>query len=161
MTTVDIIVEDERWTALGDPEALAQRAIATAFEAAGYEPGSAVEVSLLLADDATVQALNRDWRGKDEATNVLSFPSASGPAPDPTQARHLGDLALAFETLAREAEVEGKSLPDHALHLIVHGTLHLLGYDHEVEAAADIMEGIEVEALGRIGVANPYRDMAV
>ena len=117
-----------------------------------------VEITLLLTDDAGIRALNRDFRGRDKPTNVLSFPSPAQPgAPGP---RHLGDIALACETLALEANEEGKSLQDHATHLIVHGTLHLLGYDHELEAQAEIMEALEVKALAALGIADPYRDMA-
>ena len=155
MIEVDVLVEDGRWGALGDLESLARRAVEAAFRAAKAEPGP-VEISLLLADDAAVRELNRDWRERDKPTNVLSFPAPAQPgAPGP---RHLGDIAIAYETLAREASEEGKSLTDHALHLIVHGALHLLGYDHEAEAEAETMEGLEVEALAGLGVANPYRD---
>jgi probable rRNA maturation factor len=102
--------------------------------------------------------LNRTWRGKDKPTNVLSFPAPEQPgAAGP---RHLGDIALAFETLARESEEESKELAHHFAHLIVHGVLHLLGYDHEVEAEAEIMEALEVKALARLGITDPYRDMA-
>jgi probable rRNA maturation factor len=155
---LDVLVEDPRWEALGDPEALARRAVEAALAAAPEAPSGPVSLSLMLADDAALRALNRDWRGKDRPTNVLSFPAPHpGGAPGP---RHLGDVALAYETLAREAEGDGKSLTDHALHLIVHGTLHLVGYDHETEAEAEIMEGLEVEALARLGVGDPYRDAA-
>lgn len=155
MIEVDVLVEDERWVALGDLEGLAMRAVEAAFRVAGA-PSGEVEVSLMLADDAALRALNRSWRAKDKPTNVLSFPAPERPgAPGP---RHLGDIALAYDTLAREADAEGKSLTDHALHLIVHGALHLLGHDHEAEAEAETMEGLEVEALAALGVANPYRD---
>ena len=100
----------------------------------------------------------RTWRGLDKPTNVLSFPGSGSPSPKGV--RHLGDLALAFETLAREAAEEQKSLADHVTHLIVHGTLHLLGYDHEADADAEEMEALEVAALARLGIADPYRDMA-
>jgi probable rRNA maturation factor len=149
---VDVLVEDPRWEALGDLDALAARAVAR------DAPGRPLELSLMLADDAALKALNRDWRDKDRPTNVLSFPAppqVGMPGP-----RHLGDIAMAYETLAREAEQDGKSLTAHALHLIVHGTLHLVGYDHEEEAEAETMEGLEIEALARLGVGNPYRDAA-
>ena len=158
MIATDVIVEDERWTGVGEVEPLAARAVAAALAAADYGPETSVDVAVLLTSDAAVQGLNRDWRGQDKPTNVLSFPAApEGHAPGP---RPLGDLALAYETLAREAEADGKSLRDHALHLIVHGTLHLFGYDHETDAEAEIMEGLEIESLARLGVANPYRDVA-
>ncbi len=159
---VDVLVEDPRWEALGDLDALAARAVEAALAVARKAPAGELsgplELSLMLADDAALRALNRDWRSKDRPTNVLSFPAPHQEGlPGP---RHLGDIAMAYETLAREAEQDGKSLTDHALHLIVHGTLHLVGYDHEEEAEAEAMEGLEVEALARLGVGNPYRDAA-
>ena len=158
MIALDLAVESERWAALGDVEALARRAVEAALAVAGNPPQEDVELSLLLADDEAVRALNRAWRGKDKATNVLSFPA--NPHPGMPGPQPLGDVALAFETVAREAETEGKTLADHATHLIVHGVLHLLGYDHETQAEAEIMEALEVEALARLGIADPYREMA-
>jgi probable rRNA maturation factor len=144
---------------LPEVEELARRAVEAALGAASDAARGPVEISLLLADDAAVQALNREWRGQDKPTNVLSFPAPEQPgAPGP---RHLGDVALAYETLVREAQREGKSLRNHAAHLIVHGTLHLLGYDHELEGQAEIMEALEAKALARLGIADPYRDMAL
>jgi probable rRNA maturation factor len=105
-----------------------------------------------------VQDLNRRWRGLDKPTNVLSFPASAPRSSDGIRA--LGDLVLAWETVAREAEQEGKPVADHVTHLVVHGTLHLLGYDHEIEHEAEAMEAREVEALARLGIANPYRDIA-
>lgn len=104
------------------------------------------EISVVLADDAFVRELNRTYRGKDKPTNVLSFPSGE----------HLGDIVLALETVAREAEQQGKSFKAHAQHLLVHGTLHLLGHDHEQESEAEVMEQLEVKILKKLGVANPY-----
>ncbi len=158
MIALDVLVEAGDWAGLGDPEELGRRAVEAAFGAASDAPREDVEITLLLTDDAGIRALNRDFRGRDKPTNVLSFPSPAQPgAPGP---RHLGDIALACETLAREADEEGKSLQDHATHLVVHGTLHLLGYDHELEAQAEIMEALEVKALATLGIADPYRDMA-
>jgi len=158
MIALDVMVEAGDWAGLGSPEALGRRAVEAAFGAASDAPRDDVEITLLLTDDAGIRALNRDFRGQDKPTNVLSFPSAAQPgAPGPL---HLGDIALAGETLAREADEAGKSLHDHAAHLIVHGTLHLLGYDHELEAQAEIMEALEVKALAALGIADPYRDMA-
>jgi len=155
---LDIVTEAGDWETLGEAEALARAAVEAAFAVAKNAPSEPVELSLLLSDDAAVQELNRAWRGKDKPTNVLSFPAPEQPGlPGP---RHLGDIVLAYETVVREAAEEGKSLHDHATHLIVHGTLHLLGYDHELEVEAEIMEGLEIEALARLGVANPYRDLA-
>ena len=114
-------------------------------------PGAPVEVTVLLADDATLRRLNRDFRGQDKATNVLAFPAAP-PSEEPAG----GDIAVASETCAREAEEAGKPVGDHLSHLIVHGTLHLLGYDHATEADAQIMEGLERRALAGLGIADPY-----
>jgi probable rRNA maturation factor len=110
------------------------------------------DVVILLADDASIQALNRDHRGKDAPTNVLSFPAAPSAAP------HLGDLALAYETCAREAAAQGKALGDHLTHLVAHGVLHLLGWDHQTEAEAEAMEAHERALLAALGRPDPYRE---
>nr|WP_246505137.1 rRNA maturation RNase YbeY [Microvirga antarctica] len=141
-----------------DAEALAQKAAAAASHVAGETGPDALEVSVLLTDDKAVRVLNKTFRGMDKPTNVLSFPAPAPPGV--TGPRHLGDIALAYDTLVREAEEESKPLADHFAHLIVHGVLHLLGYDHEVEAEAERMEGLEVKALSTLGIADPYRDMA-
>jgi probable rRNA maturation factor len=154
---VDVLVLDDRWAAVGDPEALARRSVEAAFSVLTDAPTGDVEISVAFADDAAVQTLNRDWRGKDQPTNVLSFPAPPTRAPGP---RPLGDIALAYETVARESLDEMKSLADHAAHLLVHGTLHLLGHDHETDSDAAAMEALEVEALARIGLADPYHGVA-
>jgi probable rRNA maturation factor len=159
VTEVDVVVEAGDWSSLPDHEELAQKAVEAALAVISDAPRGTAEVSLLLTDDEAVRRLNREWRGQDKPTNVLSFPAPEHPGmPGP---RHLGDIALAFETLVREASSERKTLADHAAHLIVHGTLHLLGYDHEIEGQAEIMEALEVKALARLGIGDPYRDMAV
>jgi probable rRNA maturation factor len=158
MTLLEVIIENGDWASLGDAEALATRAVDAAFAVADNPPRGPVEISLLLSDDASVQDLNRRWRGLDKPTNVLSFPASAPRSPDGIRA--LGDLVLAWETVAREAEQEGKPVADHVTHLVVHGTLHLLGYDHEIEHEAEAMEAREVEALAHLGIANPYRDIA-
>ena len=117
----------------------------------GGEPIALVidaELSILFTDDAHVRRLNARYRGKDRPTNVLSFPQASGPL--------LGDIILAFETVEEEARLAGKQLKAHMAHLIIHGFLHLLGYDHEGEAEAEAMEALERAALARIGIPDPY-----
>ncbi|MBF9233139.1 rRNA maturation RNase YbeY [Microvirga alba] len=151
------MIEGGDWARLDDVEALAQRA-AEAAAAVADEADEDFEISVLLTDDAAIRELNRTWRGKDKPTNVLSFPAPEQPGA--TGPRHLGDIALAYETLVRESEDESKDLSHHFAHLIVHGVLHLLGYDHEVEAEAEIMEALEVKALATLGIADPYRDMA-
>jgi probable rRNA maturation factor len=111
-------------------------------------------VSLCLADDAMLRVLNLRWRGIDKPTNVLSFPSA--PPGRSEDATTLGDIALAYETLAREAEDLGVPLADHYRHLLAHGFLHLVGYDHETDAEAERMEALETRILARLGAADPY-----
>ena len=133
------------------------RATAEATLAAAAAPREQ-ELSLLLADDAALRTLNRDWRGKDQPTNVLSFPAC---APAAEGAPHLlGDVALAYETVAREAAEQGKTFADHTRHLLVHGILHLLGHDHAMEAEAERMEQLERAILAGLGVADPYRETA-
>jgi probable rRNA maturation factor len=134
------------------------RAIAReTIAAAAAESGGASEggdVSLCLADDAALRALNSRWRGVDKPTNVLSFPTA--PSERPGDFPTLGDIALAYETLAREAEDLGVPLADHYRHLVAHGFLHLIGYDHETDAEAERMEALEIRILARLGVGDPY-----
>ncbi|QYJ06553.1 rRNA maturation RNase YbeY [Qipengyuania flava] len=147
----------------GEWEALAERALEAA---AGVEPALAnprLTASLLFTSDEEVHALNKEWRGKDKPTNVLSFPMleredllALAPEGPPEM---LGDLALAYETCAREARDKGISLEDHAAHLIVHGLLHLAGHDHvDSDAQAEAMEALEIAALAKLGIADPYGD---
>ena len=134
------------------------RVLEAAFAVAPERPAHPVEVSILFADDATVQELNRTWRGQDKPTNVLSFPAAPQPA-HAGVARPLGDVVLAYDTMLRESEAQSKPLADHLAHLLVHGILHLLGQDHETgEAQAQAMEALEVAALASLGVADPYAD---
>jgi len=147
---IDVEIEDEAWLqALPDVEAVVERAAQAAIDipAAGDPERSA---TLLLTDDAAVADLNGRFRGKPTSTNVLSFPAPSTAYP------HLGDVALAYGVCAGEAAAQGKSLADHLTHLVVHGVLHLLGYDHEAEADAEVMEQMECEILRRFGVADPY-----
>lgn len=162
----DVVIEDARWQAAG-LEALAEAA-AQALRAELGLPGCGLTACLLGADDARIAALNADFRAKPQPTNVLSWPAAevappapglappaplAGPADDPTE---LGDIALAYETCAREAEAQSKTLADHTTHLILHGFLHLLGYDHSADADASLMEAIETRTLARMGIADPY-----
>ena len=109
-------------------------------------------VTVLLTDDASIRDLNARFRGKDQPTNVLSFPAPETAAP------HLGDIALAYGVCAREAEAQGKSLQHHLMHLTAHGVLHLLGYDHETDAEAEEMEGMERAILATLGVSDPYAE---
>jgi probable rRNA maturation factor len=152
MVTIDLLIESPLWQDQSRAEDAVRVAIATAAAQASAPVG---EVTILLTDDAAVRILNREWRGVDAPTNVLSFPAppppgfAAAPAP-------LGDIAIAYETLAREAEREGKPFGHHLAHLAVHGFLHLLGYDHVVEAEAEAMERLECAILARLAVPDPY-----
>ena len=157
MIDLDVMRGPGDWARIADLDALALAGVEAALAVAPGAPRSPVELSLLLTDDAGVRELNRAWRGLDKPTNVLSFPGSGSPNPDGV--RHLGDIALAFDTVAREAETEGRSLAHHVAHLIVHGVLHLVGHDHEADEEAESMDALEVEALARLGVADPYRDM--
>ncbi|MCW6506814.1 rRNA maturation RNase YbeY [Lichenifustis flavocetrariae] len=153
---IDLAVEDSGWEALGDLDGLLQRAVDQAQRTAGLDLAKEAEISVLLCDDATVRTLNRQWRGLDKATNVLSFPASS---PLPLKEKPLlGDLAIAFETVRREAEHDGKTLSDHLTHLVVHGFLHLVGFDHEVEHEAVAMEALETRILAVLKIADPYAD---
>ena len=156
---IEVTVEAAAWhTAVTDPEHLCRRVIGTVLAREGV--GAGAEVSVLLADDARLQALNRAWRGKDAPTNVLSFPAEPATRPVPGTPALLGDVAVGLETVRREAEAEGKALGDHLGHLLVHGTLHLLGYDHEEDQAAETMEARETELLAGLGITDPYRPEA-
>jgi len=148
--TIDIAEPCTLWREqLPDAAQLCGEAARAALAEAGGTPDSA-ELSIVLADDALVHALNRQWRGQDKPTNVLSFPAPPNPE------RHLGDVALAFGVCAREAGEQGKPLGHHLQHLVVHGVLHLLGYDHMRDDDAEAMEGLERAVLAGLGVPDPY-----
>lgn len=165
---VEVIVEAPEWQRhLPDLEEIA----AVAVEAALRETGLGAEdfsVALLACDDARIAGLNAAFRGREGPTNVLSWPAFSltperpGAAPilpvpaQPGGRTPLGDVAVSLETVLREAKSEGKPLKNHAMHLILHGCLHLLGFDHESPEDADLMEGIERAVLARIGIPDPY-----
>lgn len=155
------------WPDTIDWEERAEEAAAAALALTPYaalaDAAPLVEIAVRLTDDAEVQTLNRDFRGKDKPTNVLSFPQVQddlleGLANSDDGEILLGDIVLARETCTREAEEKGISVIDHATHLIVHGTLHLVGYDHMEDASAAAMEALEVKALASLGIANPYAD---
>ena len=143
---------DAPWPA--GSEALPGRAAAALGEL-GLPERPSGEVSVLFADDEAVRALNRDWRGKDRPTNVLSFPAEPVPGL-PDEHQPLGDLALAWETCRAEAEARGVPVLDHAAHLVLHGLLHLIGYDHRNGTEARVMEAIETRAMRALGLHAPY-----
>jgi probable rRNA maturation factor len=162
--TMAVAIEADGWMqALIDPATLAARAAEATLRAACPDLAAA-DVSVLLADDAVLRALNQEWRDRDQPTNVLSFPAtATRPGETPLAEFAgvpllLGDIALGFETCAAEAERDGRTLSDHVAHLVVHGVLHLLGYDHEDDADAATMEGFEIRILAGMGIGNPYAD---
>ena len=152
--TADILIEADCWQQEPEASDLVRRALAQAAKQSPA-PVTDAEVAIMLTDDNGVQALNRDWRGIDKPTNVLSFPAQQPMAG--IRPRPLGDIAIAYETTRREAESEGKPFAHHLTHLAVHGFLHLIGYDHETDDEAETMENLEREILSQLGVPDPYR----
>jgi probable rRNA maturation factor len=146
---IEVSIQDQAWIAtLPDAVALAKATAEAALaEVGGPRP---VDVAILLADDAAIRALNARFRGQDRATNVLSFPAG------PDAPGHAGDIALAHGVCVAEAGAQGKPLAHHLRHLIVHGVLHLCGFDHEDDAEALVMEGLERRILAELGVTDPY-----
>ena len=164
---IDVLIEDARWNAI-DLNKLAQNALSETLAFLGIA-SDYVEVSVLACDDRRIAALNRDHRGKSSPTNVLSWPAENlgaaedgarpiPPTPDPDGTLALGDLALAYETCSRESVEQKKLMSDHVTHLIVHGSLHLLGYDHQRDSDATLMEDIERKILGKMGLDDPYME---
>ncbi len=165
MTDVDVVIEDDRWRAL-DLDGLAGRAVVEALGVAGIS-GADYEICVMGCSDARIAGLNAAFRDKGAATNVLSWP-AFDLLPDPETGippaipdscgpdPGLGDIAIAFDTCEREAAEKGVPMADHVCHLVVHGCLHLLGYDHLDDIQAAVMEGLEIKALASMGVKNPY-----
>ena len=151
---IDIIVEAGAWPPKRALKSLVAKAVGAAFDEVGAAGGGS-ELSVVFSDDAHIRTLNAGWRGKDKPTNVLSFP-AFPVKPGEKLPPMLGDIVLAAETVAREAELEGKPLDHHITHLVVHGVLHLLGHDHEDEAEAERMEALERAALARLAIPDPY-----
>jgi probable rRNA maturation factor len=179
---IDILIESPLWRAAPGAAAVLRRAIGEAADSAG-PPAGAAALAVVLCDDAAMRKLNERWRGRAEPTNVLSFPAVHATGmrehdpekwvpvfgkdhaqinkierDDESKKSHLalGDIAIAYETTAREAEADGKRFADHLAHLAVHGFLHLLGYDHQSDDEADAMERLERVILARLGIADPY-----
>src|SRR5437899_8907355 len=155
----EVLVVAACWQREPGAEAVIQRAVAAAAESVDEDVAEA-EVAVMLTDDAGIRTLNSNWRGIDKPTNVLSFPALQpegawkpGDAP-----RMLGDIAIAYETMRREADEEQKPFDHHLSHLAVHGFLHLVGYDHEKDDDAEAMESLEREILAQLGIPDPYAD---
>jgi probable rRNA maturation factor len=159
--SIDIVVQSPLWNAERGIKAVLRRAVAEAATSAKAAAKNG-ELAIVLTDDAAIRALNRHWRRQDKPTNVLSFPATAsdhalaGSSRRNGAPRHLGDIVIAYQTTAREAKAEHKPFRHHLAHLAVHGFLHLLGYDHEADAEAQAMEGLEIAVLARIRVPNPY-----
>jgi probable rRNA maturation factor len=154
----EVLIVAQCWSEEPDAEAIVHRAIETAASMVGAETSDA-ELAVMLTDDAGIRVLNRNWRGQDKPTNVLSFPALqpTGPSPDDAP-RMLGDIAIAWETTRREADEEQKPFDHHLSHLAVHGFLHLVGYDHENDVDAEAMEHLERDILRVLGIPDPYAD---
>jgi probable rRNA maturation factor len=150
---IEVAIETGDWASLEAPSTLVQTAILAAVAGSGLVLAANAEISVVLCGDAFIRDLNREWRGVDAPTNVLSFPAGGDPASAPL----LGDIVIAFETASREAFEAGKPLRDHVAHLLVHGFLHLIGHDHVEAAEAEAMEALECTILGRLGIDDPYR----
>ena len=149
---VEVVRHDEAWSDAKIGDAALKRAAQAGFAAAPPRAPGNYEVAIVLTDDAEMRVLNRTWRGKDTPTNVLSFPADE----DISEPGFLGDVVLAFETVRAEAREQAISLADHAAHLVVHGVLHLIGFDHADHTAAERMEDLERKALASLGIADPY-----
>ena len=147
MSGITLLVEDPNWRIHRGLQARLKQAAQAARRASRLKGGFCI----LLSDDKTLRRLNRDFRGKNKATNVLSFPGSDG---------YAGDIAIAHGVTKAEAKAAGKKFADHATHLVVHGVLHLAGYDHERPKDAQVMEPLEVKILKRLGVADPYKAAA-
>lgn len=167
---LEVIVRSALWRKRRTAVSVVKKAVLAAAKAASTPPA---ELAIVLSNDSTIQALNRDWRGKNAPTNVLSFPAAptfSGAPSLPAQkagprrgggkagtpSPYIGDIVIAYQTTAREAVAEGKRFDHHLAHLAIHGFLHLLGYDHENDRDAEKMESLERRILGRLAVPDPY-----
>jgi len=151
---IDVLVDSDRWDEPAKARSIVRRAVAqAATQVAATASTTGTELAIVLTDDSAIRQLNRLWRGIDAATNVLSFPSKQT-ADEPA---HLGDIVLAYETIAREASAEGKPFAHHLAHLVVHGFLHLIGYDHEKDSDAEAMEQTERKILRRLNIPDPYR----
>ncbi len=144
---IEVVIASARWNRVPKATRLVRRAVAAAA------PARKAELSVVLTDDRAIRALNRRWRGRDKPTNVLSFPAAASGRGAP---RLIGDVVIAYETVANEARAQGIPFDHHLAHLAVHGFLHLLGYDHESDDDAEAMERRERRVLAKLGIPDPY-----
>jgi probable rRNA maturation factor len=159
---IEVVIRSPRWRRQPRAKTIVKSAVSAAAKAISTPPA---ELAIVLCDDSAIRALNRTWRGQNKPTNVLSFPAAdAGPTPQrrggrPRTSRpHIGDIIIAYETSAHEAVAEGKPFPHHLAHLAIHGFLHLLGYDHDDDGDAEIMERLERRILKRLAIADPYAE---
>lgn len=150
---IDVVIDSRLWRKSTGIATMLRRAVAQAAAMPSIAPTQSSELAIVLTDDSAIRSLNRLWRGTDAATNVLSFPSAAARG----EPAHLGDIVLAYETVAREAKTEAKPFAHHAAHLAVHGYLHLVGYDHERHSDAEKMKAMERKVLRRLAIPDPYR----
>jgi probable rRNA maturation factor len=149
---IDIILSSNDWDGVDDLDPLTRRCIAASVAESGVRLASGCEMSVTFCADADIRKLNAQWRGKDAATNVLSFPTPGSVEAKPL----LGDIVVAYETVAREALEQNKTLNAHIAHMIMHGFLHLIGYDHESAAEAEEMESLERRIASSLGLRDPY-----
>ncbi|WP_202620537.1 rRNA maturation RNase YbeY [Methylocystis heyeri] len=149
---VDILINAPAWEALPELERLASRVVHETHAQSGARLAEDCELCITFCDDEEIRALNAQWRGQDKPTNVLSFPTPGDLAKKPL----LGDIVIAFETVAREAGEQDKTLADHTAHMIIHGFLHLIGYDHETPAEAEVMEALERRSAKALGMNDPF-----
>jgi probable rRNA maturation factor len=150
---IEVLVRSRHWRNRPDAAATIRKAVRTAAKAASTPRA---ELAIVLSDDSAIRALNRDWRGKNAPTDVLSFPAAAPPGKRPRASPYIGDVVIAYQTTARDAAAEGKPFKHHLAHLAVHGFLHLLGHDHENDRDARKMERLERAILAHIGIPDPY-----
>lgn len=156
---IDISIEEEAWEHyLKDTHDFSFKVIESVLRSLSDKVNEPVEIALLLSGNEALQDLNRSWRGKDSPTNVLSFPASRDFPPYPGQPRFLGDIAISIDMVISEAEDQRKSVEHHIAHLLIHGTLHLLGFDHETDDEATEMENLEIELLNRLNIPNPYQN---
>ncbi len=157
--TIDMLIEAERWPDEADLRHLVDTAIASAIESAQLNLPEQAELSIVFSDDNHIRDLNREWRQIDKATNVLSFPTREikpGEMPELL----LGDIILARETIEKESVASGVSFADHLTHLVIHGFLHIFGYDHIEDKDAAVMEQLERESLHKLNIGDPYEDIS-